>query len=116
VIIDSPWSTRKAPAYPLPWRQQVVMVAAGAAARAPFLSVGGEKFTPPGRAGAGDKVVVGDEDYVIAGVDDLRPDGSLGRPLRKADALAALNQHLAAHPEDRARLQVVPVSEAAHDG
>ncbi len=116
VIIDSPWSTRKAPVYPLPWRQQEVMVAAGAAARAPFLSVGGEKFTRPGRAGAGDKVVVGDEDYVIAGVDDLRPDGALGRPQRKADALAALNQHLAAHPEDIARLQVVPVSEAAADG
>ena len=58
-----------------------------------------------------------EEGYVIAGTDDLvaREEmvdrGSGG--VTQAEAVRILEAHLAEHPEDRGRLQVVPTYEVA---
>jgi hypothetical protein len=111
-IIDSPWAAHRGPRYPLPLRNQTLMVAAGAAGRAPFRSRGSEKFVAPGQRGAGTKVAVDDEPYVIAGIADLAARSNFGLALSKADAFSALADHLALRPEDRGHLQVVPRAEA----
>jgi hypothetical protein len=111
-IVDRPWAGAPAPAYPLPLRNQLVMLAAGAAARAPFRVTGAQKFVAPGPA----RVKLDDEPYVIAGVDDLVTRAGFGLSLSQNDAFSALARHLELHPEDRGTLQVVPRTEAVAHG
>jgi hypothetical protein len=115
-IVDSPWAVRKSPPYQLTFDRQSVMVFSGAAARAPFRATGAQKFTRPDLPDGAAAATVSDDPYVIAGVDDLAARPELGTGLAKADAFAALARHLALHPEDRGRLQVVPATEAAAGG
>jgi hypothetical protein len=115
-IVDAPWSSRPAPIYPLPFRNQTVMVAAGAASRAPFRSRGAEKFMPAGISDAGTMVAVAEEPYVIAGIADLATHASFGLGFTKADAFSTLERHFELHPEDRGALQVVPRAEAVTSG
>jgi uncharacterized protein DUF6603 len=115
-IVDSPWSVRPAPVYGLPVRNLTAMVAAGAAGRAPFRSRGAEKFRATNGSARGGRVSLGDEVHVIAGIDDLAERVTLGEWANKADAFSVLAQHLAAHPEDRGVLQVVPRTEVERNG
>ena len=109
LIIDSPWSGRRLPDYHLTLSAQLSMALNGAAARSPLRNVGGVKFANPA---AGNVSILGDESYVIASTDDLsgRPDFGT---MTKGDAYLALKLHLADHPEDRGRLQVLALHEAA---
>jgi hypothetical protein len=111
-IVDRPWAGQPAPDYPLPLQNQMVMLASGAAARAPFRQAGPEKFSAGGAA-TGPAVMIGDEPFVIAGVEDLAVRASFGTGLSQIDAHDALARHLTSHPEDRGTLQVVPAAEAA---
>jgi len=110
-IVDFPYDGRTGPRYELPRGHLLAMLGSGAAAQAPVRTKGGARFAPePGR-------VVGtafdDETYVIASTTDLRSRRDLAPPSSKGDAQAALKAHLAEHPDDRERLQVVALHEAA---
>lgn len=115
-IVDRPWVGYTAPSYPLPLGNQLVMLAAGAAARAPFRTKGAEKFVPPGARGDRAPVRLDQEPYVIAGMTDLALRADFGQALSQNDAFSRLEQHLALHPEDRGTLQVVPRAEAIQNG
>jgi hypothetical protein len=114
-IVDRPWAGQPAAAYPLPLRNQQVMLAAGAAARAPFRRSGRETFSP-GVPVVGPVVTLADEEFVVAGVDDLTIRDTFGTALSQNDAFSLLARHLEAHPEARGTLQVVPRSEAVANG
>jgi hypothetical protein len=109
LIIDSPWDGRPAPPYSLPLSVQLGMVRAGAAARAPFRTMGAEKFSREAESAA----VLEDEGFVIASTADLSVAPQFATPMTKGDASLTLKLHLAAHPADRERLQVVAAHEAA---
>lgn len=55
----------------------------------------------------------GEERYIVMAVDDLTapPDVGNGEPLTATQAHQLLADYLVAHPQDRARLEVVPTSE-----
>jgi hypothetical protein len=110
-IVDFPYDGRTAPVYQLPRGHLLAMLGYGAAARAPIRTKGGKKFAPePGRVvGAG----FADEMYVIASTSDMSVRNDLAVPSSKGDAQSALRAHLAAHPDDRERLQVIALHEAA---
>ncbi|MEH2501552.1 hypothetical protein V1290_000363 [Bradyrhizobium sp. AZCC 1578] len=114
-IVDRPWAGAPAPDYPLPLRNQLVMVASGAAGRAPFRRTGPEKFST-GRALSGPAVTVSDESFVIAGVADLAVRQNFGTGLSQHGAYDILSRHLALHPEDRGTLQVVLAAEGVLRG
>lgn len=90
----------------------LALLSAGAGTFAPIASRGLKQFVTPGLKGALRTV---EEGYVIAGVDDLgvRQDlvGADGSAVTQAQAVRILRAHLKAHPEERDRLQVVPVYE-----
>jgi hypothetical protein len=115
-IVDRPWAGAPAPDYPLPLRNQLAMLAAGAAARAPFRAAGAQKFVTSGARDGAAPVKLDDEPYVIAGVDDLVTRAGFGLSLSQNDAFSALARHLELHPEDRGALQVVPRAEAVAHG
>jgi hypothetical protein len=60
-------------------------------------------------------IVTSDPAFVVAGMDDLviRTDIGAASGSTYFHARAALNAHLAAHPEDAGNLQIVPLHEAA---
>jgi hypothetical protein len=89
----------------------MAMSQTGAAARSTLRSAGLGKFAPDPRAPA--LVGLDDEQYVIAGTDDLHQRNDISPPTTKGGAFAALSSHLANHPEDSGRLQVVPLYELA---
>jgi hypothetical protein len=111
-IVDSVTApARNAPRYPLKRAQLMAMSQTGAAARSTLRSAGLGKFAPDPRAPA--LVGLDDEQYVIAGTDDLHQRNDISPPTTKGGAFAALSSHLANHPEDGGRLQVVPLYELA---
>jgi hypothetical protein len=111
-IVDSVTApARNAPRYPLKRAQLMAMSQTGAAARSTLRSAGLGKFAPDPRAPA--LVGLDDEQYVIAGTDDLHQRNDISPPTTKGGAFAALSSHLANHPEDSGRLQVVPLYELA---
>ncbi len=99
---------------PRPHRPDLLAVEAalmaGATADSPLRSVGPRRYqTPEARP----LVTLDDELYVISSTLDLAPRTDISAPGQQGAVLAALAAHLAAHPEDQAALQVVPVDELA---
>jgi hypothetical protein len=80
-------------------------------ARSRFLTAGTSKYAPP--AGAAKLASLGRENFVVAGVDDMRPRANITPPVTKGEAHAALLAHLVANPAEEGKLQVVPVHELA---
>lgn len=88
------------------------LTALGAGALSPVLRTGMQKYAEPGLVST---VAANDVAFVVAGTDDLaiRDDLTGAFGTTHMGASAALAAHLAAHPEDAGRLQVVPAYEAA---
>lgn len=112
-IVDRPWAGHRAPDYDLSRDMQLKMLAAGAAGRAPFRSVGPEKFMAPGARRDRAPALLAEEPYVIANTRDLSVRTEFGVRLSQHEAASYLAAHLARHPEDRSALEVVPLTEAA---
>ena len=83
-------------------------VMAGAAARSPILTGGDRRFAALKRGRVTSEV----EGHVVVGVDDLRPRTDVAAAgVTLLDAERALAEHLAAHPADARRLQIVGLDE-----
>jgi len=109
IIVDTPGDSHGGPPYPI--RASVLGILAGmnAAASGDPARKGLGAFVPPGTRS---RIGLEDETFVIAGVDDLAPRLDLARPGAPGAVALALLDHLAQHPEDRGRLQVVALYEA----
>jgi hypothetical protein len=110
-IVDFPFDGRKAPKHSPVRGQLLAMLGGGAAALAPIKNKGGRKFAAEDGRVLG--VGLAEETYVIASTADLVARMDLAQPASKGDLQAALKAHLAAHPDDRERLQVIAQHEAA---
>ncbi len=99
---------------PRPHRPDLLAVEAallaGATADSPLRSVGPRRYQSPG---APPLVTLDDELFVVSTTVDLSPRTDIAGPGQQGAVLAALAAHLAAHPEDHAVLQVIPVDELA---
>lgn len=80
-------------------------------ARPPSRATGLGAYAPP--PGTAPLFVLAEETFVIATTDTLDSRVDLGAPARRSEAEAALRRHLAAHPTDASRLQIVPAFAAA---
>jgi hypothetical protein len=87
---------------------QVAMSARSAKVYSPLRQSGLVKFADPQRRRV---VQFDDEDYAIASTIDAGVRSEFGTGLSKTMAYQLLKAHLAAHPEDRGYLQVVPLAE-----
>jgi hypothetical protein len=103
IILDAPWQRRSGPPYSLAQDLQLLMLENGASVRAPLKSTGLNKF-----AARRSKLSMDDDRFAIASTLDGTAIPGLTAATTKGVALAALADHLKAHPEDRGRLQVVP--------
>src|SRR4030095_14006204 len=111
IILDVPWQPRRGLLYTLPLAHQLTMLQQAAAAQAPLRASGFAKFAPP--AATPSMVAMDEEVYVVASTMDATPFPGIVSTFSKGAALAALANHLRAHPEDIGRLQVIPEHEAA---
>lgn len=104
--------SRLARIYSMPADIHLSLVALGAGFASPLKNTGLAKYRNGPAAAA---VVSQDPGYVIAGVEDLaiRHDIASAQGTTYFAARAALQSHLAVHPEDSANLQILPVHEAA---
>jgi hypothetical protein len=108
IIVDTPWDSHGGPPYPI--RGVVLGILSGMNAAA---------FSDPARTGLGSFVTPGtvsgiqldDQAFVVAGVDDHGPRLEIAAPGPAGAVALALKSHLAEHPEERDRLQVVPLHE-----
>jgi hypothetical protein len=107
IILDSPWQRRPAPRYTVLQDLQLLMLEQGASVRSPLKSTGLNKF----RSAAPSRLSMDQDLFAIASTLDATAVPGLTAATTKGAALAALADHLNAHPEDRGRLQVVPESE-----
>jgi hypothetical protein len=106
-LVDSELDSRPGANYKLPQRVQLSHVRGGPSARS-ALGRGGQ------RAFEGDaKFVESAELFQVATTDDLSGRLDVTTPTTKGAALQALDQYLAAHPDERGALQVVPIAELA---
>jgi hypothetical protein len=111
LIVDSVTATRPGLRYPLPLASVLGMARTGAAARGALFTTGIHASNLA--AGTAPIVTLEVEQYVIAGVDDLKVRADIAAPATKSAALSALARHLASNPSDRGTLQIVPVYELA---
>lgn len=109
VVLDSPVESHNGALYHLSGGVLEAVARAGAAASGGMHRSGSDRYVTP----APPKVVLLDETYVIASAANLTRRSDLAAAGTKADVLESLAQHLAAHPEDRGRLVVIPEEEAA---
>ena len=86
------------------------MAESGAAALSLLNNMGPSKFAPP--PGTPRKVIVDKESFVIAATDDMSIRTDISAATTKGAAYLALSGYLSAYPEEKARLQVVPLQEA----
>jgi hypothetical protein len=110
IIIDSPFDSRPVGPYLLSGANLLGMLGRGAATLGGFATTGGRKFAPP--LGSTALISFADPGFVIANTNDLRSRPEITLPTTKGSAAIALNDYLAAHPEERGRLQIVPLHEA----
>ncbi|MBP8805456.1 MAG: hypothetical protein KBG48_06640 [Kofleriaceae bacterium] len=90
---------------------QLAGTALSATAQAPRGRGGSEAYAPP--PGAAPVVTLTEATYVIATTDALTARWDLTEAASRSEAELALRAHLAAHPGDATRLQVVPSYEVA---
>lgn len=84
---------------------------AAASARPPLRATGPAAFAPP--PGRPPRLRLVEETFVIASTDALAPRWDLAAAGTRGQVELALRAHLAAHPGDAGRLQVVPTFEVA---
>lgn len=108
-IIDDPRDRGRPVARPGLTRDvQLAQSKQGAKAHAPINATGQAKYSHPHRKPLFELV---DEDYAIAGTEDTGLRLEFGTGLSRSLARRILEDHLAEHPEDHGRLQVVPLAE-----
>jgi hypothetical protein len=110
IIIDSPFDSRPVGPYLLPGANLLGMLNRGAATLGGFTTTGPRKFAPV--LGSAALISFGDIGFVIASTSDLRARPEITPPTTKGSAAIALDIYLATHPEERGRLQIVPLHEA----
>jgi hypothetical protein len=104
-IIDSELESRKVSSYVLPARVMVAHAAGGATARSALRNGGTRKFDAQTRfSETGER-------YGVATTDDLTLRADVAFGTSHGAAFQALDIYLEQHPEERGRLQVVPLSE-----
>jgi hypothetical protein len=108
VVFDSPAESHDGVKYPMDAALQVALADVGSAATG-GMRVSTQPYVAPGTK---PPVTLAEETYVVVWAADLtrRLTAAVGP---KGAVIAALNEHLAAHPADRANLIVVPEYEAA---
>jgi hypothetical protein len=104
IILDAPWQRRPAPRHSVAQDLQLLMLEQGPSVRSPSKSTGLNKFA----SAAPSKLSMDDDRFAIASTLDGTAFPGPTAPTTKGAALAALADHLKAHPEDHGRLQVVP--------
>ncbi len=104
--------SRLTPLYAMPAKIHGALVGWGAGFTSPLKNTGMSKYrSGPG----GPAITTQDPSYVVAGMDDLavRSDIVTSEGVAYFQARAALNAHLALHPEETTSLQILPVHEVA---
>lgn len=98
--------------YAMPINIHSALVGWGAGFTSPLKNTGLSKYQGMKQ---GPAITTEDPNYVIAGVDDLavRADILARTDATYFQARAALNMHLASHPEDAENLQIIPAHEVA---
>ena len=109
-IIDSTFETRPAEDYH-PRHDLLVASVLGAGLLAPLRGGGPAKFAPP--PAQPPLVGVAPERFVVVSTLDLSERRDIALPATKGAAFQALAVHLASHPADRGRLEVVSLDELA---
>jgi Family of unknown function (DUF6603) len=89
--------------------QQLAQTALSGAGRSALFTTGLAKYAP--QAGTPRLVAMDRESFVVASVADLRQRPDVTVPVTKGEAHAALAAHIAAYPDERGTLQVVPLHE-----
>lgn len=107
IILDAPWQRRAGPRYVVAQDLQLLMLEQGAAVRGSSRATGLNKFA----VAAAPRVAFDDERFVVASTADASVVQGFAPASTKGAALAALADHLRAHPGDEGSLQVVPESE-----
>jgi hypothetical protein len=110
VIDDEDNSNLQGTLYRLSPEAMVAARHVGAGALSHVLSSGRSKYLEPGTTSP---IVVGPAPHVIADIDSLGPRYDIAAAGSLTGTIQALSTHLAQHPEDRGRLQVVFAHEAA---
>ena len=110
IIFDVPWVPRRGLPYFLPLLNQMTLLQRSATMLAPIKMSGLSRFAPPPAAAA--KLAFDEETFVVADTSNAGLFSSIPVTFSKGAALAALADHLVAHPEDTGRLQVIPEHEA----
>ena len=104
IILDAPWQRRNGLRYTVAQDLQLLMLEQASSNR-----FGLDKFT----VAAPPRVAFDEESFVVTSTADGTAASGFAAASTKGAALAALADHLKAHPEDRGQLQVVPASELA---
>lgn len=109
IIIDSPWDSHDGPIFRLSALALSAFIKVSAAGVRGARNSGLERFVKPGAA---PKVSMSEQEFIIASAMDLTIRGDIASASTKGAVFAALDAHLAAHPEDRGQLVVVARHEA----
>jgi hypothetical protein len=109
VVVGADGASRPSPTYRPSRAHQLAKLRQGIGVRAPLRTSGTRKFAPARRPTS--RAVLVDERFAIAATLDLSPRPDIGERLSRGEAELRLADHLAAHPRDRGRLQVVPLHE-----
>jgi hypothetical protein len=108
IVID-PHGRRPAPPYGLTLVHQTALLGTSAASLGGLRVGGFERFFPT--LTAAPKVELDEERFVIASSQDLTARLDLAQPATAGAAHLALAAHLAEHPEDSGKLQIVPADQ-----
>ena len=108
-ILDSAFESRPGNDYHPRNDLLIAATALGFAAWSPLRASGPSKFAPPPVRPA--LAALAEERFVVASTIDLSERRDIALPAAKGAVFQALAAHLAAHPEDRGRLDVVSVDE-----
>ena len=98
------------PLYDLPPAHLTAKSATSAVARGGFAQSGTRRYVDPAFT---QPFVVNDVAFTLAHTDSLQAVVPGDTPLPRADALVALDDYIALHPEKRGQIQVVPLRELA---
>jgi holo-[acyl-carrier protein] synthase len=104
IILDAPWQRRKGLRYTVAQGLQLLMLEQASPKRS---GLGAFAVAAPPR------VAFDEESFIVTSTADGTAASGFAAASTKGAALAALADHLKAHPEDRGQLQVVPASELA---
>jgi hypothetical protein len=98
------------PLYDLPPAHLAAKSATSAVAKGGFVQSGTRRYVDPAFA---QPFTIKDVGFTLANADSLKAVTPGATPLPRADALVALDDYIALHPEKRGQIQVVPTHELA---